>query len=165
MPTIAVPPRPILRNPCRTSRPCAEAALAPGVPPALITFGPRLGSSLRHHGVLTTSACTSVPPHLLQNLRVGGLPSPHVPQIRSPGRNLWLGAVLATGSGRRRAACGALSSVTAGCALPAPSVGCVAAWRSGGPGATAGAVGRWSRGTRFPAGRAGGGPGRPARGA
>src|SRR5919197_3712323 len=58
-----------------------------GRSPDLRTLAPRRGRSLRHHGVLTTSASSSEAPQRLQNFRVGWLPSPQSPQIRSPGFN------------------------------------------------------------------------------
>src|SRR5215212_8240849 len=63
----------------------ARTPARPGRAPDSSTLGLRLGRILRHHGVLTTAAAPSEPPHRLQNLRLAGLPSPQSPQIRSPG--------------------------------------------------------------------------------
>src|SRR6266496_856445 len=66
----------------------------PGRLPASSTLALRLGSSLRHHGVLTATADSSEPPHRLQNFRFGGLPSPQSPQTRSPGCSRLVGGCL-----------------------------------------------------------------------
>jgi hypothetical protein len=64
---------------------------------------------LRHHGVGATTAVSSEEPHRLQNRRVGGLPSPQFPQIRSSGCSCRVGgATSGWGVGRRRSGCGVI---------------------------------------------------------
>src|SRR6266545_1778963 len=84
---------------------CGTPAL-PGRSPAASCLRFRFGSSFRHHGVLTVSAVASDPPHRLQNLRMGGLPSPHSPQTRSPGLSRLVGGLGFTVGGRMLVACG-----------------------------------------------------------
>src|SRR5579875_3416683 len=107
----------VLRSPAEcTAERCPGWAAPPlaAVAPASsmsTTRGPRRNgrSRRRHHGVFTRSASSSELPQRLQNLRTGGLPSPHCPQMRSPGRSLRVGLVFVTAGASMRAACGARS--------------------------------------------------------
>ena len=56
-----------------------------GRAPASLERRRRRGTMRCHQRRLTTSAAASVVPQRLQKLRAGGLPSPHAPQMRSPG--------------------------------------------------------------------------------
>ncbi|TWD79386.1 hypothetical protein FB561_0444 [Kribbella amoyensis] len=55
---------------------------------------------------MTTSAAARESPQRPQNLRVGALPSPHSPQMSSPGRGVRVGVGRRTGAGRSFTGCG-----------------------------------------------------------
>lgn len=79
---------------------------ADGRAPAARFFGPRRGRIFFHHLALTTSASATEVPQRLQNLRVGGLPSPHSGQMRSPGSRRRVGGRRWIDGAAGRACCG-----------------------------------------------------------
>src|SRR6478609_7902285 len=107
-----------LPEPWRFLRFLAPLPDSHGRSPAIATFGLRENTRL-NHDILTTTAAASDVPQRLQNLRPGGLISPHVPQTRSPWRGVRVGLAGATFGGWRF--CGACGLSASGC-LGATSV-------------------------------------------
>ena len=106
-----------LRRASIVSRPNFFLALTPAFPgrsPTSSCFTFFCGHSRFHHGRFTTSALPSDSPQRLQNFRAGGLPSPHSPQMRSPGCSRRVGLVFWIVRVALRGADGCMASGCAG---------------------------------------------------